>query len=210
MQNVLVDLALEVEASTVLALRVARAFDESDHDEDAALFARLAVAIGKFWNNKRIVPVVGEAMECLGGAGYVEESNLPRLYREAPLNGIWEGSGNVICLDVLRALVKTPRSFECFLSELETSKGRCPHFDRHLDGLKESSMRLEPARARQFTQDAGLALQAALLLQHAPTEVSSLFTKSRLGGRWGHHIGTLPDTADWHPILERAAPRWRV
>ena len=206
MQNVLADLALEVEAATALSLRVARAFDESPGDPEAAAFARLAVAVGKYWHNKRVVTVVGEAMECLGGAGYVEESILPRLYREAPLNGIWEGSGNVICLDVLRALHKNPESMDVLWAELESARGMSLHFDRHLSRLHDSLKGINEGGGRRFAQNMGLALQGALLLQHAPAAVSGMFCASRLGLDWGGQLGTLPQSEDWSTIVDRAQP----
>lgn len=209
MQNVLADLAIEVEAATVLSMRIARAFDESPQDPQAASFARLAVAVGKFWNNKRVVPVVGEAMECWGGPGYVEDSPLPRLYREAPVNGIWEGSGNVICLDILRALAKSPESLQIVMAELETTVGLSPDYDRHIQGLKAQLGSLQESTGRRFAQDVALALQGSLLLQHSPESVSGLFCATRLGDRWGGQLGTLPVSDCFVEIVERAMPEKR-
>jgi putative acyl-CoA dehydrogenase len=208
MQNVLADLALEVEAQTALFLRLASATDAGAHDPAAAAFARIGIAIGKYWTNKRCPTLVGEAMECLGGAGYVEEHDLPRLYREAPLNGIWEGSGNVICLDVLRAMSREPESVDALRTELGRAAGANAHLDAHLARLdRELADRdhLE-ARARRIVEALGLALQASLLVQHSPSFVADAFCDSRLGGDWGHAFGTLPPRANVPAILGRALP----
>ena len=187
MQNVLTDLALEVEAATVLSFRITEAFDASEHSEEARIFARLAVSLGKFWNNKRIVPVVSEAMECLGGAGYVEESMMPRLFREAPLNGIWEGSGNVICLDILRAMTREPASIALVLAEISEGLGHSKTFDAHVAKTKEHLTRVTEYSARRLAQDLALALQGSLLLRYSPNAVSELFCVSRLNGAGGRH-----------------------
>ena len=201
MQNVLADLVLEWLAATVMVMRVARGYDEAAADEGAALFARLAVAVAKYWANKRLPALVYEAMECLGGSGYVEESILPRLYREAPLNSIWEGSGNVICLDVLRAIERTPAALEVFLAELDLARGG----DRRLDSLLadvrkqlgDTSRTFDQAHARRLVETLALALQAALLLRHAPAPMADAFVESRLGADRGHIFGTL---ASGHPV----------
>ena len=197
MQSVLADLALECLAATMMVMRVARAYDEAAGNEAAAQFARLAVAVTKYWVNKRLPALVYEAMECLGGAGYVEESILPRLYREAPLNSIWEGSGNVICLDVLRAISRTPATLESYLAELELTKGG----DRRLDALVTriktrvgDAGRSNPEpRARVLVEELALALQASLLLRHAPRPIAEAFIASRLGDARGQVYGAVPD-----------------
>ncbi len=206
MRNVLADLAIESEAATTFVMRVARAFDRSDGDESERLFARVAVAVGKYWLNKRITGHVGEAMECHGGAGYVEESIMPRLFREAPLNGIWEGSGNVICLDILRAIQREPDSIGVFIDELETARGSDKRLDRSIDALKDdladpSELEL---RARRLTESMALALQGSLLVRHAPTEVADAFCASRLAGDWRHSYGTLPTGTAFDKIIERS------
>lgn len=209
MRNVLADLALEVEAGTALVLRVARSFDEAHNDSAAQAFARIATAITKFWTNKRAPEFVYEAMECLGGAGYIEESIMPRLYREAPLNSIWEGSGNVICLDVLRALQREPITLDMFLAELATARGGHPQLDASIDRLQqelraEAEMEL---RARRLVELMALTLQGSLLVRHAPTAVAEAFCASRLGSDGWHVYGTLPSTTAVDALLARAWPQ---
>jgi putative acyl-CoA dehydrogenase len=209
MQQVLGDLALESEAATALALRVARAFDDASGDEGAAAFARLAVAVSKYWLNKRVTGHVVEAMECLGGAGYVEESILPRLYRQAPLNGIWEGSGNVICLDVLRTLNREPEVAERFFQELSLARGGDARLDRAITGLERVITNPDSLErvARRVVELMALALQGALLVQYAPESVADAFCASRLDGDWGLAYGTLPPGAALDALVERARPR---
>ena len=207
-RNVLSDLALESEAATVLAMRLARAYDAShtqaDGEQEAA-FRRIGTAIAKFWLCKRAPAHVAEALECLGGSGYVEESILPRMYREAPLNSIWEGSGNVICLDVLRAMTREPHTFDALVAELRLAAGA----DRRLDALlgeiehDAADPGLE-GRARRFVEKLALALQASLLVRHAPPAVSDAFIASRLGGDWGRGYGTLSPSSEFTAIIDRA------
>jgi putative acyl-CoA dehydrogenase len=196
MRNVLADLAIESEAATVLAMRLAGAVDR---DEQA--FKRLAIAVGKFWVCKRQPVVVGEALECLGGNGYVEDSGMPRLYRDAPLNSIWEGSGNVQALDVLRTLSRDPDSLEALLAEVT---GTDPRIDEAVAQLRKVGP--EESQARRIVERMAVLLQAALLTRHAPPEVADAFLATRLGGDWGHTFGTLPAAVDTAKILERAAP----
>lgn len=207
MRNVLADLALESEAATVLALRLARAYDEIPSNEGARAFARIGTAVAKYWVCKRAPHMIYEAMECLGGAGYVEETILPRLYREAPVNAIWEGSGNVICLDVLRAATREPDSVPALLAEIRLARGGDRRLDAAIDGL-EAEWR-DPgdaeARARRITEQAAVALQASLLVRHAPAEVADAFCASRLGGGRLEY-GTLPATSGFDAILARALP----
>jgi putative acyl-CoA dehydrogenase len=208
MRNVLADLALEVEAATALILRVGRAFDEAAADAQSAAFARIATAVTKNWINKRTPNLIYEAMECLGGSGYVEESILPRLYREAPVNSIWEGSGNVICLDVLRAMQREPASVEAFMSEIGLARGADKRLDRAADGLADllRERKVAEAEARRLTERMATVLQAALLVRHAPAAVADGYCASRLLGDWGHTYGTLPDAVDSEAILQRAMP----
>lgn len=206
MRNVLADLALESEAAVALILRVARGFDDSAHNAEAKPFARLAVAIAKYWLNKRVAGHVVEAMECLGGAGYVEESAMPRLYREAPVNGIWEGSGNVICLDILRTLQREPAAFDAFLAELERARGGHSSFDAALDGLKQTAATVTEAGARHAVERMAMLLQAALLLRHAPDYVADAFCAARPGGEAGRAYGTLPEGVAVEKVIARAAP----
>ena len=208
MRNVLADLAIEHEAAVALALRVARAVDRAEHDVREAAFARIALAIGKYWICKRCPPFVNEAQECLGGIGYVEESGLPRLYRQAPLNSIWEGSGNVQCLDVLRALRKEPEVRGAFFAELEEARGESPHLDREARELAhafDDRSTLE-VRSRRVVERAALALQASLLLRAGNGAVAEAFCRSRLGGEHGLAFGTLEATAPFGKLIGRAMP----
>ena len=218
MRNVLADLCLEAEAATALAMRLARAYDEagaeagasSDELSDAHLFKRLATAVGKYWTCKRAPNHAFEALECLGGAGYVEESGMPRLYREAPLASIWEGSGNVMSLDVLRALVRTPRSLEVFFAEIKQAQGADPRLDARVAEL-ESQFTGDPAtlqsRARRVVESMALCLQGSLLVRHAPAAVSDAFCAARLAGDGGLEYGTLPASSDFEAIIARSRPQ---
>ena len=209
MRNVLADLALESEAATTLMLRLARACDHAPTDEHEAHLKRLGTAIAKYWVCKRATAVVAEALECLGGNGYVEESILPRLYREAPLNAIWEGSGNVNCLDVLRALSKEPASLAAYMDEIAQASGRNPHLDaafNHLRAMLADQAAIE-MRARRVVEQMAIVWQGALLVQHAPPAVAEAFCATRLGGAGGIAFGTLPTTVDATAIIARAWPR---
>jgi putative acyl-CoA dehydrogenase len=203
MQNVLADLALETEAAALLAFRLARAFDRSGHDERERLVVRLMTPIAKYWLSKRLPPLVVEAMECLGGNGYVEEAPLARLYREAPLNGIWEGSGNVTCLDVLRSIQKEPASLEALIEEINRGGDRV---SRGAAALSELLRETESAelRARRIVESIATALQASLMVRHSSQEAADAFCASRLEGDWGRQFGTLPSAVPCKAILERA------
>jgi putative acyl-CoA dehydrogenase len=200
MRNVLADLCLESEAATVTAMRLARAYDRRAGDPAEAAFARIATAIAKYWICKRGPGHAAEALECLGGNGFVEESGLPRLYRQQPLQSIWEGSGNVICLDVLRALEREPESVDALTSEIALGGDEPAAFARR--ALAEAD---EP-RARLLVERLGLALQASLLARHAPVEVADAFLASRLRGEGGLAYGTLPAGTDVGLIVERHRP----
>ena len=208
MQNVLADLALESEAATALAMRLARAFDRrGDAHEDA--MARLLTPVAKFWICKRGSAFGQEAMECLGGGGYVEEGGqgvMARIYREMPLNSIWEGAGNIMALDLLRAL-RQQDAAAALQRELAPARSAHPALDRVVQSLPD---RLEllatPLDARRLAQEIALALQAALLLQSAPLAVGEAFCRSRLGGEWGQVFGTLPSDLNFEALLERALP----
>ena len=205
MRNVLADLALESEAALALTLRMAKALDSAT-DEQESKFARLVTAVGKYWICKRAPNMIAEASECLGGAGYVEETILPRLYREAPVNSIWEGSGNVQCLDVLRALSKEPGVLDALLAELGDGHGDArlkAHVERLGMALRDTDDM--QCRARQLTEDIAVALQAGLLLEAGNAAVSDAFIASRLMGA-GHEYGTLPKGLDIQALLERSAP----
>jgi putative acyl-CoA dehydrogenase len=195
MQNVLADLCVESEAATLTAMRLARAYDEDD-----TAFRRFATAIAKYWVCKRATPHAVESLECLGGNGYVEESPMPRLLRDAPLNGIWEGSGNVIALDVLRALAREPDGLEAFRAECELARGADARLDAHLDSL---STEIDQWGARRAVEDLALAFQASLLVRFAPALVADAFCAARLG-EGGRVYGTLPASADGPAIVARA------
>lgn len=206
MRNVLADLALESEAHTVLTARVARAVDASPRDPQEAAFVRMATAVGKYWVCKRTTPFVNEAQECLGGAGYVEETQMPRLYRQAPLNSIWEGSGNVQCLDVLRAAMREPQSRDALFTELRAARGGHRALDAELDRLDaefDDRQDLE-ARSRSLTERLAIALQASLLIRAGNQVVSDLWCETRLGGRHGQCFGTLPPSAPMQALVDRA------
>jgi putative acyl-CoA dehydrogenase len=208
MQNVLADLCVESEAATVTAMRLARAYDAAD-DEQEKLFRRLATAVSKYWICKRGPVHAVEALECLGGNGYVEASGMPRLYREMPLNSIWEGSGNVISLDVLRALVRSPESLDIFFSEIDESAGAEPRLDAFVADLQKRLSDLTDAelRARRLVERMAIALQGALLVRHGDPAVADAFCASRLAGDSGHAFGTLPASTDFEAIIERHRPR---
>ncbi|MCW9036138.1 MAG: acyl-CoA dehydrogenase family protein [Rhodospirillales bacterium] len=206
MQNVLADMALESEAATTLFLRIGRAIGDSGTNPAEASLARFGTAIGKYWVCKRAPNLVYEAMECHGGPGYVEESILPRLYREAPVNSIWEGSGNVMCLDVLRAMFKDPMAIPSFVAEIEQAKGGNAALDRQIEAVKSElgdNKDLE-VRARRVTEMMALAWQGSLLVRHAPAAVSDAFCASRMGEYWSGAYGTLPRGVDFEAIIKRA------
>jgi putative acyl-CoA dehydrogenase len=248
MRNVLADLCIESEAATMLAMRLARAYDEagseldsagasgegsggngraggsgggggggggggaivhSDELSDAHLFKRIATAVGKYWVCKRAPNHAFESLECLGGNGYVEESGMPRLYREAPLASIWEGSGNVMSLDVLRALVRTPRTLEVFLAEVGEAKGADARLDAHLAKLESqfSDPTTLESRARRVVESMALALQGSLLVRFGAPAVADAFCAARLGGEGGLEYGTLPAGSDFEAIVERGRPQ---
>ena len=211
MTNVLADLAVESEAATALGMRLCRAYDEAAHgDERAALIRRLGTAVAKYHVCKRVPNHAYEALECLGGNGYVEDFPMARLYREAPLCSIWEGSGNVMALDVMRAMARTPESVQAFVEELETASGADRRYDEFLDGLRDE-LAAGPAelaqRARVVVERMAVAWQAALLLRHAPAEVADAFVATRLAGDGGLNYGTLPTGIPARRIVDRHAPR---
>ncbi|MFF7749593.1 acyl-CoA dehydrogenase family protein [Streptomyces sp. NPDC007971] len=206
MRNVLADLALESEAATALTLRLAAAYDDGGEQERA--FLRLAVPAAKYWITKRCTPVAVEAAECLGGNGYVEESGLPRLVRESPLNSVWEGAGNVQALDVLRALQREPGALDACLTEIGRAHGADHRLDRAVKDLFTELADLEgiEGRARRLVERLALVLQGSLLVRYAPPEVADAFCASRLGGDRGASFGTLPSGLDTASVVERARP----
>ena len=207
MQNVLADMAVEVEAALALGLRIARAMDKADDPAEAAL-ARIGTAVAKYWNTKRCPSLVVEALECHGGPGYVEESIMPRLYREAPLNSIWEGSGNVMGLDVLRAIGREPEAIPAFMAEIEKARGNHPDLDRAIDDLRDELANPHgiEGRMRMITEMMALTLQGALLTNHGTPEVAEAFCASRLATRYRGAFGTLPSGCDLDAIIARALP----
>jgi putative acyl-CoA dehydrogenase len=208
MQNVLADLAIESEAATVAMMRLARSYDEAVAGEERAIeFRRLANAVLKYWLNKRAPTHAAEALECFGGNGYVEESAMPRLYREVPLNSIWEGSGNVQCLDVLRGMAKNPGSVEAFFAEVAEAAGSDERLDLAAAELREELTDLEAieSRARRIVEWMALVLQGSLLLRFGDEAVADAFCASRLGGDAGRAFGTLPPGTDFKRIIERHA-----
>lgn len=205
MQNVIADLALESEASTMLAMRLARAYDAGTDASEVA-FRRIATPIAKYWVCKRAIAFVAEALECLGGNGFIEESPLPRLFRETPVNSLWEGSGNVICLDVLRAAMREPGSVDALFAEIERAKGADPRFDSMLARVRAELTDGDRERAaRRVTEGFALLLQGSLLLRHGPPPLADAFAVSRLGAEASHGIGTLPSGVDQAAILRRSA-----
>jgi putative acyl-CoA dehydrogenase len=201
MRNVLADLCVESEAATLTALRLARAYDRGE-----SAFARVATAVAKYWVCKRGPGHAAEALECLGGNGYVEESVLPRLYRQQPLQSIWEGSGNVICLDVLRALRRSPETIDAFIDECREAAGAEPRLDGWLSALERGLRDPEEVEARRLVERLGLALQASLLVRYGDPAVADAFCASRLNGDGGLAYGTLPPGTDAAAIIERHRP----
>jgi len=193
----------------VLSLRMARALDERADSRHEDLLVRLMTAVGKYWICKRTPQHAYEAMECIGGSGVMEDSMFPRLFRESPVNAIWEGSGNVQCLDVLRAMAKEPEVVQAFFDELRPTQGQNPHLDAQVRALAQEIK--EPAgmeyRARHVVERMALAMQASLLLRVAPAFVADAFCASRLDGQGSFHYGALPRGAQVQAIIERATPR---
>jgi putative acyl-CoA dehydrogenase len=215
MRNVLADLTVESEAATLLMIRLARAFDRRESDAQERAFCRIATAISKYWLCKRAPLHVGEALECLGGNGYVEESIMPRLYREAPLYSIWEGSGNVICLDILRALAREPESVEALLGEFQTVSGNDKRLDGYLSSvqselaeqLKQSLKNgriADQGQARRLAEALAIGLQATLVMRYSPPPVAKAFLASRIDGDHGYNFGTLPAEIELDGVLEGA------
>jgi putative acyl-CoA dehydrogenase len=209
MRNVLSDLAVETEAATALAVRLAAAVDAAESgDESEALLRRIALPAAKFWTTKRSIAVTAEALECLGGNGYAEESGLPLLYREAPVNSVWEGSGNVNALDLLRAMSREPGAVEALIAELGTATGGDDRYDAAVTELLNEFADLDDLefRARRLAEHIAVLLQAAQLLKFAPPAVADAFVATRVAGDHGAQFGTLPRGLDLGAILQRADP----
>jgi putative acyl-CoA dehydrogenase len=209
MVGVLADLAVESEAATTTMLRLAGAYDRAAEDDHEAAFRRLATAVIKYWVCKRQPPVVAEALECHGGNGFIEESILPRLFRESPLNGIWEGSGNVICLDVLRAMARQPASVTAFWDEVELAAGADSRLDAAVARARAEVADTDAmeGRARRVVEAMALVLQGSLLVRFGHPAVADAFCASRLAGDWGRALGTLPPGVDSRAIVERSRPK---
>jgi putative acyl-CoA dehydrogenase len=208
MQNVVADLEIETEAATTMMMRLAGAFDRAEDDPAEAAMKRIALPIAKYWVTKRTSETVREALECLGGNGYVEESIMPRLYRESPLNAIWEGSGNVICLDVLRAAGRSPDSLEMFFSELDLAAGIDPRLDTAIADAKSAITNTQNLEfeARRIVERLATTWAGALLARHGDGAVFEAYAASRLQGDYGALFGTLPTGTPVGDLLERAIP----
>jgi putative acyl-CoA dehydrogenase len=208
MQNVLADLALEAEAAIALTMRIARALDNPTSGHEARL-VRLGTAIGKYWICKRTPAHAYEAVESIGGSGVMEDGPMPRLFRESPVNAIWEGSGNVQCLDVLRAMHRTPETLDAYFSEVDAARGGNKILDRHIDALKADMRETSDfeERARNLVDRLATGLQASVLVQHAPSVVVDAFCASRLDSHGAHQYGALPKGLDLRAIIKRAKPR---
>jgi putative acyl-CoA dehydrogenase len=206
MRSVLADMAIESEAATALTFRIAQSFDASAN-EAAAAFARIATPIGKYWINKRVVNLAYEAMEVHGGGGYIENSVMTRIYRQSPLNSIWEGSGNVVCLDILRAIRRDPRSAQELVAELEKSRGANRLLDRVIDDVKSMlAGQHDEALARRLAETMALALEGAILVRNAPDFVSDAFCATRLCDRPGLSCGAIGAKIDVDALIGRAMP----
>ncbi|MCH7959670.1 MAG: isovaleryl-CoA dehydrogenase [Candidatus Hydrogenedentes bacterium] len=209
MKNVLADLAIESEATTTNIICLAAAYDEAVNDPAREHFVRLATAVTKYWVCKRAPHHIYEALECHGGLGYVEESIMPRLYREAPLSSIWEGSGNVMCLDVLRAMSRQPESVTAFVDELDKAKGGDKRLDAAVDALRDTLSHadgIEEMHTRRLVERMALALQGSYLVRHAPAFVADAFCASRFDAGRGQEYGTLPAGLAFDEIIQRATP----
>ena len=205
MLRVLADLALESEAATSAAMRLAGAYDRVARGAEPPVYSRIATPVTKYWVCKRNAGHSAEALECIGGNGYVEDSGMPRLFRQSPLNGVWEGSGNVICLDVLRAMRREPDSVEAFLGELDAAGGADLRYDAALKDLKQAMTVVTEGGARRLVERMAVLLQASLLVRHSPAFVSDAFVAARLGDP-GVAYGALPEGVGCEAIVERAMP----
>ncbi|OJU20965.1 MAG: hypothetical protein BGN89_19110 [Alphaproteobacteria bacterium 64-6] len=206
MRNVVADLAVESEALMWMSMRLAQALDHAETDRAEAMLSRIATPVAKYWACKRAPQFVAEALECHGGNGFIADHLMERLYREAPLNGIWEGTGNVICLDVLRAMQREPDSVGVFLGEVRKARGGDTRLDTFTDRLERRLMKvndLEPI-VRRVVEMMAFALQASLLVRYSTPAVASAFCAARLDGDWGRAFGTLPHGLDTQSIVDRA------
>ena len=209
MTNVIADLALEAEAAAWLSFRFVAALDREGESESERLLGRIGAPIAKYWVCKRVSAVVVEALECHGGNGFIEDHLMARLYREAPLNGIWEGTGNVICLDVLRSMTREPDCIPALLDELREARGADRRYDAALDRFEAELPELgrREGQARRIVERSALLMSAGLLIRHAPHAVADAFVASRLEGGWSGHFGDLPTGLDAPALARRAVPR---
>lgn len=209
MANVLADLCIEAEAATALAIRLAATFDAAPTDPAEELLQRLLTPVAKYWTCKRAPVHAAESLECLGGLGFVEESDMPRIFRQSPVNGVWEGSGNVICLDALRAMIRSPESLDAFMVELDLAAGADRSLDAAIAGVRKELGDTDAieSRARSVVESMALAMQGSLLVRHGPPDVADAFCGSRLGDDGGRAFGTLPPELDFATIIERNRPR---
>jgi putative acyl-CoA dehydrogenase len=209
MANVIADLALETEAAAWLAFRFVAALDREGASESERLLGRIGAPIAKYWVCKRVVAVVAETLECHGGNGFIEDHLMARLYREAPLNGIWEGTGNVICLDVLRSIQRFPDCVPALLDELRLVKGGDHRYDAALDAFESDlagGLARHEGQARRLVERVALLMSATLLIRYAPANASDAFIATRLAGGWSGHFGDLPQSVDAGAIARRAVP----
>jgi putative acyl-CoA dehydrogenase len=208
MANVLADLCIEAEAATALAIRLAATFDAAPTDPGEELLQRLLTPVAKYWTCKRAPVHAAESLECLGGLGYVEESDMPRIFRQSPVNGVWEGSGNVMCLDALRAMIRSPESMEAFMVELDLAAGADRSLDAAIAGVRKELGDTDEieSRARSVVESMALAMQGSLLVRNGPPDVADAFCASRLGDDGGRAFGTLPPEFDFDAIIERNRP----
>jgi putative acyl-CoA dehydrogenase len=208
MANVLADLCIEAEAATALAIRLAATFDAAPTDPGEELLQRLLTPVAKYWTCKRAPVHAAEALECLGGLGYVEESDMPRIFRQSPVNGVWEGSGNVMCLDALRAMIRSPESIEAFMVELDLAAGADRRLDAAIAGVRKELGDIDDieSRARSVVESMALSMQGSLLVRQGPPDVADAFCASRLGEDGGRAFGTLPPEFDFAAIIERNRP----
>lgn len=208
MVNVLADLCIEAEAATALAIRLASTFDAAPGDPREEMLQRLLTPVAKYWTCKRAPVHAAESLECLGGLGYVEDSEMPRIFRQSPVNGVWEGSGNVMCLDALRAMLRSPESVEAFMIELDLAAGADRRLDAAIAGVRKELGDTDDieSRARSVVESMALAMQGSLLVRHGPPEVADAFCASRLDGDGGRAFGTLPPGLDLAAIIERNRP----
>ena len=205
MRAVIADLEIEVEAATLMMVRLAATFDRAETDEASALLQRIMTPVAKYWTTKRCSAVVSEALECLGGNGYVEESMMPRLFRESPLNAIWEGSGNVIALDLMRVMTRDPDAVEAFVTELDTSLGADRRLDDAIDHLKTTLASDVPeSEIRRVVEEMALVLQASLVVRHGTSELADAYLATRIGGDWGRTFGTIPGGLAIESLVEAA------